>query len=155
MVKKQSSFKKIKKKKWYSIMAPRILGGRMLGESLVSDSADLKGRTITANLMNVLGEPKKQSINIQFLINRVKEGQALTEIIKYELSQSYIKRQIRRGRSKIEDSFLSKTADNKRVRIKPMVITNGKVFKSVETKIRLALRGYLKELFLKIHLKNS
>jgi len=145
MAKKQSSSKRIKKKKWFPVIAPKIFGSKVLGESLLIDSSAMKGRFMKMNLMNVTGDPKRNSVNIQFKIKEVREGQGITEIVKYERIHSFLKRIVRRGRNKIEDSFIVKTSDNKRARIKTIVITNSYSPKSVGTNIRLTARKIIKE----------
>ncbi|MBC8495252.1 hypothetical protein H8D36_03805 [archaeon] len=145
MAKKQTSTKKIKKKKWYPVIGPKIFGSRVLGESLLADPSVMKGRYMTMNLSNVIGDPRKQNTNVQFKIKDVREGQGITEITKYELIPSFMKRLVRRGRNKIDDSFIVKSADGKRLRVKIIVITNSYAFKSIETKLRLNIRKILKE----------
>ncbi|MFH1770717.1 MAG: hypothetical protein ABH828_04110 [archaeon] len=144
MAKKQVSTKKIKKK-WFPIVAPKMFGGKVLGELLLADANMMKGRHITQNLSNVLNDPKKHSINMQFLIKDVKEGQGITTITKYELISGYIKRLIRRGRTKIVDSFITKSADGKRVRVKTIILTNSYAHKSTQTKIRMNVRELMKK----------
>ncbi|MAG39047.1 hypothetical protein CMO90_03070 [Candidatus Woesearchaeota archaeon] len=143
MVKKKSIVKKIKKK-WFPIIAPKIIGERIIGESLLADSNSMKGRYITQNLMNLLGEPRKQGINLQFKIKAVNEGQGITTTTKYEMTTSAVKRIVRRGRTKIDDSFILKIQDCK-VRIKTLIISNSKVPKSVASNLRLSARKILKE----------
>lgn len=144
MAKRQATTKKVKKK-WFPIIAPKMFGEKVLGESLLADSSLMKGRHLTQNLSNIINDPKKHSIKIQFLIKDVKEGQGITEIIKYELIPAYTKRLIRRGRSKIADSFIAKSADGKRVRVKTLIVTNSYAHKSTETRIRLFVRDLMKK----------
>ncbi|MFH1590225.1 MAG: hypothetical protein ABIB43_06680, partial [archaeon] len=143
MVKKVSTGKKLKKR-WFPILSPPVFGNKIIGESLLSDSSALKGRYITMNLSNILNDPRKHSTNIQFKIKDVKNGQGITEITKYELITSYTKRLIRRGRNKIEDSFILKAGDNKRIRVKIIAITNNYAFKSTATRIRAAIKEAMK-----------
>ncbi|MBC8501099.1 MAG: hypothetical protein ISS25_02965 [Nanoarchaeota archaeon] len=145
MAKKQVGTKKIKKKKWYPVIAPKFFGGKVLGETLLADSSAMKGRHLTMNLINIIGDPKKQNINIQFLIRDVKDGQGITEIVKYERIPSFTKRVVRRGRNKIDDSFIVRSGDGKRTRVKTLVITNSYIAKSVGTKLRKNIRRLLKE----------
>ncbi|MBU1201515.1 MAG: hypothetical protein KJ583_00820 [Nanoarchaeota archaeon] len=154
MVKKQTATKKVKKKKWYPILAPKILNEKVLGESLLTESSSMKGRYITMNLMNITGDPKKQIINLQFRIKDVKEGQGITEIVKYELLPSAVKRLVRRGKSKIDDSFPVNTKDGL-VRVKTLTITNSMVYKSIATNLRATTKTALKEILSKNTFENS
>jgi len=149
MAKTQTASKKIKKKKWFPVVAPKILGGKIIGESLLTDSSLMKNRLLTVNLMNLTGDPKKQNTNVQLHIKNVKDGQGHTEIVKIERLNSFIKRMVRRGRKKIDDSFLGTSGDNKRTRIKTLVITNNYVVHSVATKLRMELRKQIKDILKK------
>ncbi|MFC2135655.1 hypothetical protein ACFLTH_13655 [Bacteroidota bacterium] len=146
MAKKQTATKKIKKKKWFPVVAPSILGGKIIGESLLTESSLMKGRHMNVNLMNITGEPKRQNTNVQLLIKDVRDGQGVTEIIKIERISSFMKRMVRRGRNKVDDSFLAKSGDGKRIRVKTIAITNSYTAKSVGTKLRKATREALKEI---------
>mgnify|MGYP005838972503 CR=1 FL=1 len=152
--KKKAPARKIKKKKWFPIKAPNIFGEKTLGESILTDPNDMKGRHMTLNLMNITGSPKNQNANIQFKIKDVKDGQGITKVVKYELISSFIKRVVRRGRTKIDDSFIAKTSDY-RVRIKPIIITNTKVPKSVASKLRLQVRKILKDKLKKVNFEKA
>jgi len=143
--KKQVSTKKIKKKKWYPIIAPKLFNNKVLGESLLFESISMKGKHMTMNVMNITKDPRKQNTNIQFLIKDVKEGQGVTEIVKFERVNSYLKRLIRRGKSKVDDSFAARSGEGRRVRVKVVMVTNTKAPKSVGTKLRLNVRQILKE----------
>lgn len=155
MAKKQTSTKKIKKKKWFPVVAPQLLGGRVLGETILSDSSAMKGRLMTMNLMNITGDPKRQNTNIQLRIRDVKDGQGQTEIVKFERITSFMKRLVRRGRNKIDDSFIVKTGDGKRARVKTITITNSYAPKSVGTSLRQETRKLLKDFISKHKFEQS
>jgi small subunit ribosomal protein S3Ae len=150
MAKKKTVTKKVKKKKWFPIIAPKLFNEKVLGECLLTDSELMKGRHITLNMMNITGDPKKQSTNLQFLIRNVIDGKGMTELVKYEMSNSFVKRLIRRGKNKVDDSFLTKTMDGKVVRVKPLAITLKNTNKSVLSSLRLELRKVIKEKFSKL-----
>ncbi|NQU98013.1 hypothetical protein HQ533_00965 [Candidatus Woesearchaeota archaeon] len=149
MTKKQVSTRKVKKKKWYPIIAPKLFGNKVLGESLLTDSSLMKGRHMTLNLSNITGNPRTHNTNIQFVIKDVRDGQGITEVIKYSLITGVLKRLVRRGRNKVDNSFILRTGDGKRVRIKIIMITNSYIHKSTGTKLRAAARDVLREIIAK------
>ena len=59
------------KKNWYQIVAPEGFNGAMLGESPVSDVEELKGRTLSVNLMTLTNDMKHQSVNLSFKIVKI------------------------------------------------------------------------------------
>ncbi len=150
MAKENAQAMKVRKKKWFSIMAPPIFRDALVGEILLYESGDMKGRCITANMMNLTNNPRNQSINIKFRIYDVKEGKGVTQVLGAEMNPGSIKRLMRRGRTKIEDSFVVQTSDKKLVRIKPVIITNSVEKQSVTALIRKVLRSSVAKLAIKI-----
>jgi ribosomal protein S3AE len=138
------------KKKWYKIIAPSEFNEILIGETLSYDPRLLIGKVVTANLANLTRDIKKQNIIMAFKVSGLKENNALTEPVSYKMVPTFIKRIIRRGRENIHDSFLCSTADEKKVRIKPLVITvnktKGIVIKSLIKNMRDSLKEYVRKL---------
>lgn len=132
-----------KKKKWVTITAPKVFRTADLGEIPVTDEESLIGRTIKVNMMTLLKDPKKQNMNTSFIIKKIDDGKAITESYSFEIAPSSIKRFVKRRKDKIEDSFVCKTKDGKKIRVKPILITNGKVNNSTATEIRRCVRHNL------------
>lgn len=125
-----------RKKLWYSIIAPKLFGEQVLGQTIAYDANAVVGRTVLQNLMNLTNEVKKQNTNIKFEVEKVEGDQAKTKLVGYEIIPSSIKRMVRRNNIKIDMSFTIKTADNMNVRIKPLLLTKSDTVKSIATKIR-------------------
>lgn len=130
------SLLKWKKKKWYKIVAPKSFREVVLGESLVIDSSALVNRTITANLMNITGNVRKQNINVKFEITGVEGDKAITTPLSYDTVSSSIKRLVRRKRDKIDISPVYKSSDGIKFRIKPFIITRSNCANSIHTQMR-------------------
>ena len=113
---------KKKKKKWFSVFAPKNFGGAEIGESYVADSQNLIGKTIRVNLSNV-ARVRGNNIRIKFEITKVTEDKAQTEPIVYQMLSSHINRIVRKNRSKIDAALKLKTKDGVNVIIKPIIIT--------------------------------
>ncbi len=111
------------KKHWVPVLAPTIFKHEQLGESLVLETSSLQGRGITVNLMNLTGDMKRQNLSVSFRVTNVAEGKAHTRVTAIEMQPNSVKRLVRRGRSKIEDSFLVKLKHGQVARIKPLMIT--------------------------------
>ncbi len=115
---------KVKKKRWITILAPKILNERPIGESYVADPGLLIGRVISCNLMTLTNDMKTQNITMKFIVCEIKDAKAHTKPVGYSLNQTYLKRMMRRGKNRIDESYHLKTADNKRIRIKLFLLTN-------------------------------
>lgn len=141
------AIKSIKKQRklWFSILTPNEFGNYVIGETLTSEPKNLIGRNVRVNLMNVLNDPKKQNIQLTFKIKNVSEKNATTELISYELLPSYSKRLVRKGRDKIEDSFIVETKDKTKLRIKPVMITKTKTQRSKRSMLKKISREFITE----------
>ena len=143
MAKQQTAAEKVRKKKWFPVLAPKLFSERVIGEIPLYESGSMLNRGLTVNMMNLTGDPKSQHINVKVRINEVKEGKGMTEILGLEIMPSSVKRLIRRDRTKIDDSVVVQTSDKKKVRIKPLLITNSVVDASVTKSIRTKVRNNL------------
>jgi ribosomal protein S3AE len=136
--------KKGKRKRWYSILPTPQFRLPEIGESFTADPSILVGKTITMNAMDLTRDPKKQNIKITFGITEVKDNKALTEVKRYEIIPSSIKRMVHQGKSKIDSSFKLETKDNIKVTAKPVIVTRAKTPNSILTKIRKQSEDFLK-----------
>lgn len=137
---------KVKKKKWYTIIAPDLFNKKKIGECPVSDSENLIGKSVKVNLMFLLGEIKKQNINMKFLVQEVKENVGYTIPTYFELSSSIVKKLVRRKKNRLDDSIILQTKDNKKVRIKPFVLTRNRIKGLHETDVRNLIRANLNKI---------
>jgi len=127
---------KKKKKKWFVIQASKEFRGVEIGEIPAPTLESLIGRTISVPLSNLSKEGKRQTAQVTFEIVSVKDNKIDTEVKKMELSPSSVKRVARKGKNKIDDSFIAQTKDNVKVRIKPIILTRNKTTKPVLSLIR-------------------
>ncbi len=132
------------KKKWFSIIAPSGFGNVEIGESLAFESGDLIGRSIISNLSSLGGQVRKQNVKIKFVVSEIIDNKGVTNTDSFSLVSSYVKRVARRGKTKIDDSFVIKLKDVD-VRIKPLVITMNKVKSSVRKELRRGIKEFLVE----------
>jgi len=128
------------KKKWVQIYAPSSLHDVFLGETYVGDFNDAVGKDITVSLMTLTGEPQKQNIMISFRMTGVRNNTIVTETIGYKMIPSAVRKTMRRGKEKIEDSFNLSTQDNVKVLVKPLFVTKGRTSNSVLANLRRTAR---------------
>ena len=136
---------KKKEKKWYEILASKQFNNITIGETVAYEDKNLIGRVVKANVGGLIRDPKLQNIRLSFKVNEIKENKAHTEIHGYSLVSSYIKRIVRAGRSKVDDSFLVKTKDDIKIRLKPLVLTRYKTQRSVLRALRKLVEKDFKE----------
>lgn len=132
-----------KKKKWYRVLAPDTFRSAVIGETPVFEESQLIGRSIKVNLGRMMQDMKKQNINVTFEINRTQGGVCYTCLKKYQVLPSTVKRNVRRGTDRIDDSFMTSTKDKKLIKIKPFLLTRSSVNNSVKTALRKAAKQFL------------
>ncbi|MFQ5474365.1 MAG: hypothetical protein ACE5DM_00880 [Candidatus Nanoarchaeia archaeon] len=133
---------KWKKKKWFTLIAPKLFQERPLGGTPSSSNDILIGRTVKVNLMTLMNNIKRQNMAVEFEIVEVKGEQAHTQVKAIALVPSFIKRRVRRNRDRIDASFICVTKDNKHIRIKPLLITLSRTSRLIQGHLRQALIDY-------------
>lgn len=140
-----------KRKKMYPLLAPQFLNERIIGETPLDDIALLKGKQVTSNLFNLMGDMKRQYVELSFKVENVRENKGYTDIVGYKLSNAFIKRMVRRGRSKVDDSFYVKDAKGVMIQIKPMLITLGKAPNSIKTRLLKFMRAEILQIIQQVN----
>ncbi len=141
--KKGKTVDKWRKKKFFSVLAPKMFQERELGQAMAYEPSLLQDRRLNTNLMVLTGNIKKQDINVTFRVVKVQGDTAFTRLDKYEISPAALKRRVRRQRDRLDDSFQCVTKDNKIIRIKPLILTRVKTSKSVKTAFRKAMLQHM------------
>ncbi len=137
---------KKKKKVWVSIVGPNEFKNNQLGESYVPESKILIGKKLKIDLSSLIGDMRKQSISIGFIVTEVSGNQAKADAISYNLSTAHIRRMVRAGKDKLESSFVADIKNNKKIRVKTLILTKAKTKNSVLTGIRKEISNYFIEL---------
>ncbi|MAG47013.1 hypothetical protein CL617_00265 [archaeon] len=136
---------KKKKKEWFEILASKEFKEVSIGETVSFSSENLIGRTIYANLASLTNDSRMQNVRAKLVINEVKNGKAHTKFEGYEILPAFIKRVVKVGKDKIDDSFEYKTKDEQKVVLKPLLVTKNKVNRTVTNKLRMGVRKLLNE----------
>jgi small subunit ribosomal protein S3Ae len=115
---------KRKGKQWYKILAPPLFNEAELGETLTSDPTQLIGRVAEATLQEITGDAARTHVKLYFQIYNVEELTAKTNLVGHELTSDYVRRLVRRRRSKMDMACNVTTKDGYTIRVKPMIVTN-------------------------------
>ncbi len=131
---------KWKKKRWFKIIAPAEFDRKTLGETPAEKPDLLVGRTIKINLGDLTSERKQRHITITFMIESVQGDNAFTITKGHSVDNSYMKRIVKRRRSKIEIVQTVTTQDNAKIKIKTITVTTKKISKIQKTEIGHIMR---------------
>ena len=132
---------KKKKKKTYLLLAKEFENAE-IGETLASEDSLVMNRTIEISLSQITNDPKSQNVKVKFKVKEVKDNKGYADLAKYFMIPTYIRRVVKPGREKMEDSFKIVTKDNVRVMIKTLLLTKAKTQNSVLSMLRLRTREY-------------
>ena len=134
-----------KKKKWIKIIALKPFNEQFIGETFAAETEDAIGRKIKLSLMNLTNDPKRQNVNIKFEITKKHAGGVGAEMVGYNIVASSIRRLVRRDCNRIDESYIIRTADNKKIRIKPFILTKSMAKGSVLKAMRKATKEFLSD----------
>ena len=130
------------KRKWIKIIAPRILNNAEVGETLCGNVNKVIGKVVEVNVGFVLNDGRRHHMKLKLMIKEVKNDMANTNVIGYNVVRAHIKRSVRKGRDKVEDSFVVECKDKIKVKIKPFVVTRYKAKRSVLTELRKKVKEF-------------
>lgn len=131
---------KIRRKKWVQIISP-FFNEQTIGETYVFDTKGALNKNIKINLMYLIGDPRKQNIDMEFLTDKMKGDTAvLAKVVGYIVQEPSLRKLVRRGKTKIQDSFKCYTADKTPIVIKIFCIAKSMIMNSLSTKIRQTIR---------------
>lgn len=130
-----------KKKKWLNIHLSKDYGGALVGESYVSEANELIGKRLNVDL-SIVSKTRNPNVRLVFEVKNISDGNAVSEPIGYYVLSAYLKRLVRKGKTKIDESYIFRTKDDITCVIKVFLITKSKI----QSKISGALRVELKKL---------
>ena len=152
MVKKivKKATKKVKRKFPIEILAPENFQKKVIGKSEVTDLSHMKNKKVKLNLMYLTDKIRNQNVILTFNIDDIDSSKAYTSISKYEQVSYFLSRSLRKGSDLVEDSFLLSLKDDKKVRIKPFIVTKSYVSlllkKSIRKNVKMFLEEYIKDI---------
>jgi len=131
---------KWKAKSWYNILAPSSFDNVTVAETLSDDSNKLINRVTEVSLQDITNDFRKSHIKLFFKINEIEGTNAHTQYIGHTLTSDYLRRMIRRKRSKVDGVYDVTTRDGAKVRIKPFATTDRRIQNSQRRVIRETMK---------------
>lgn len=123
-------------KHWYTILSPEMFGRKEIAATPADDPNKLIGRVAETTMYDITGDFHQMHLKLYFQIDRVQGDHALTRFIGHDTTSDYIRRLVRRRRSRLDAIFVVNTADGYKIRVKIMGIAP----KRIKTSIKMALR---------------
>ncbi|MEM5804354.1 MAG: 30S ribosomal protein S3ae [Candidatus Aenigmatarchaeota archaeon] len=135
---------KVKAKEWYPIVAPKMFGGKVIGETFVLDPESVAKRTVEATLYDLGGDSSRFYFKLFFKITGIADGKASTAFVGHECMRDFIARIVQPRTNRIDTNDVFDLKDAK-LRVKTIAITNRLVKASIPTDIRKRISELLKE----------
>lgn len=137
--------KKWKGKDWFSILAPRELGAKLLGQTPATDPKSLMGRVLEIGVPELTGDRSKYYMKLSVRINNIESRTCLTVFSGFECMREHLFRMVRKRNQKVENVVDVVTKDGWLLRVKPWAILNGKPSLTVNSRMRNFTTGFFNE----------
>ena len=134
-----------KSKNWYNILAPPSFDNVTVADTLADDPENLINRVTGVSLQDLTNDFRKSHITLYFKINRVEETNAYTQFAGHTLTTDYLRRMIRRRRSKIEGVYDVTTRDGAVIRVKPFATTDKRIQNSQRKVVRESMKKIMND----------
>lgn len=108
-------------KEWYDIIAPTMFGGAKIGETPTLDARQLSGRVLETTLGDLIDDFSKSHIKLYFQVRGVEGNRAVTRFIGHDMARDYVRSQVRRRATKVDNISTVATQDGYKLRISSMV----------------------------------
>ncbi|MDH5362856.1 MAG: 30S ribosomal protein S3ae [Aigarchaeota archaeon] len=116
-----------------TIFSPPYFGGREIGQTFSSGSAEIPGRVVETSLYAITDDFSKQYLLMRFKVTRVADGSAETMFYGHEYGREYLRSLVRRGSTRVDGVFKVTTKDGYGLRVTVTAFTVGRT-RSVKKK---------------------
>ncbi len=129
-----------KAKSWYNILAPAAFENATIAQTLTNNADLLIDRVTEVSMQDLTNDFRKSHIVLYFKIHNVEDGAAHTHFVGHTLTSDYLRRMVRRRRSKIEGVYDVTTRDGAKLRVKPFATTDKRIQNSQKRVIRESMK---------------
>jgi small subunit ribosomal protein S3Ae len=150
MVKQKTSWKG---KTWYTLIAPKMFGEFVIGETPVSDPKNLTGRAVEVSAMDLIKNTPKYYFTIFLKYDKVSDQKIQTKYVGQECARDFITRMVRRGARRIDNREILTTKDGRKIIVKTVSITLKRTTTSIKESVRCQISQTLKKLVEKKNLE--
>jgi len=134
---------KWKSKGWYAVLAPPTFDNVQIADTLADGPSSMMGRIAEISLQDLTNDFRKSHIKLFFRINKVEETNAYTQFVGHTLTSDYLRRMIRRRKSKVDGVYDITTRDGAVLRVKPFATTDKRIQNSQKKVVREAMKKTL------------
>ncbi|MFP4116037.1 MAG: hypothetical protein ACLFTQ_02430 [Candidatus Aenigmatarchaeota archaeon] len=140
-----SKSSQLKGKKWYTLKAPEMFGGKEIGEAPAQTDEELRGKTVSLGATELHGSSNKYYFKINLRVDKVEGDTARCKFIGHDCSRDFITRIVRKGSKRVDEITEVETSDGVEMRVKTICATIKSVGASTQTAIRKKIDEILEE----------
>jgi small subunit ribosomal protein S3Ae len=133
--------KKAKSKEWFTLVAPKIFGGKEVGRTMTDDPKRLVNRRIIVSPIEVTNNFGKYYMKLSFRVNELNGNRAMTVFDGSECMRDYISRMVLRHVRRVDAVQDLTTKDGAKIRVKTIAVITRKVKSSIQKDIRAKMKG--------------
>lgn len=131
------------KKKWIQIIAPKIFNFTVVGDIPALDPKTIIGKIVKVNQASLLNDMRKQNTELSLIIDNIEGDKAKTKFIGLRLLPTSLKRIVRKGRTRLDQTVKGITKDEQVVTVKVILIPRNKIKGSVFTALQEETRRFV------------
>ncbi len=132
-----------KAKNWYQILAPSLFNNVPVAETLAESPESLIGRVTEVSLQDLTNDFRKSHIKLRFAVDKVEQNTAHSQLKGTLLTSDYLRRMIRRRKSRVDGVFDIETRDGALLRVKPFAIAEKRIQSSQKKLIRNVMKDVI------------
>ncbi len=132
-----------KAKNWYTILAPSLFNNVPVAETLSEAPENLIGRVTEVSLQDITNDFRKSHIKLLFSVDKIEQNTAHTQLKGHLLTSDYLRRMIRRRKSRVDGVFDVETRDGALLRVKPFAIAEKRIQSSQKKLIRNVMKDVI------------
>lgn len=106
------------RKQWYEIIAPKMFGSAVIGETLAADPRQLVGRMIDVSLIDISRNYSKFFVSVRLRIDSIDGSKALTKLVGHDVLRERIYRMVQRHGRRVDAIQDVVTKDGTKIRVK-------------------------------------
>lgn len=144
MAVKKKKVNKWRNKDWYTLEAPEMFERKEIGGTPAEEEDNVIGRVIKVPLDQITNKRSHRNTIIDFKVKEIEGGKAKTEIKGFEISRSYIRKNIRKRKSIIK-TVKDLETDGIKLHTTAYAFTVRNVHSSQKKKIREIINRKLEE----------
>lgn len=129
------------KKQWYEIVAPKMFGEKVIGETPAVEPKQLVGRKLEISILELTKDFSKFYIKLVLKIYRLEGNKAYTRLVGHDTMRERVYRMVRRHGRRVDVIEDIKTKDGVKVRMKVVFV----LLKRVGTSMKDATRKLARE----------